>query len=409
MQIFNDDCFNVFSTIKPKSVDLVLVDLPYNQTHCKWDKDVIDLEQMWKELKRCCTKKCLYVFFTTTKFGVSLINSNPKWFKYDLVWEKSKKVGFLSANKMPLRKHEMVYVFGNKSGGAKTYHAQKVKGKPYTHQGRLTAGSYGLDIKPIPTINTGDRHPDSLLQFEEPSHEMVYVFASKTGGPKTYNPQKVKGKPYVDNRTVKNKLDVYDIEKQKVKKVVNDGSRHPDSVLTFDEPTHEMVYVFASKTSGPKTYNPQKTKGKPYTNTQGKQTDLYGITGNMKTINIGDRHPTSIIKYITPEKPKMRGAVNGDGCYREFKNTRSIDDGSRHPTTILQFKNPHRPKHRTQKPVLLCEWLIKSYSNEGDLVLDFTAGSGSTGIACKNTNRKCILIEKDLDIFNILKDRIGSS
>ena len=58
-----------------------------------------------------CKGKCQFVFFTTTKYGIDLINSNKRYFKYDLVWEKHQAVGFLSCNKMPLRAHEMIYIF----------------------------------------------------------------------------------------------------------------------------------------------------------------------------------------------------------------------------------------------------------------------------------------------------------
>ena len=86
-KLFNDDCFNVFEKIDKDTVDMVLVDLPYGQTDCDWDIQ-IDLNKMWKELKRICKGKCQYVFFTTTKYGIELINSNKRYFKYDLVWEK---------------------------------------------------------------------------------------------------------------------------------------------------------------------------------------------------------------------------------------------------------------------------------------------------------------------------------
>ena len=63
----------------------------------------IGLTEMWKEIKRTMKKEAVIVFFCTTKFGYKLIESNEKWFRCDLVWKKSRKVGFLSANKMPLR------------------------------------------------------------------------------------------------------------------------------------------------------------------------------------------------------------------------------------------------------------------------------------------------------------------
>ena len=78
---------------------------------CKWDCK-IDLVEMWKQFKRIRKDKHTPFFFTcSTRFGYELIKSNEKWFRYDLVWEKTAPVGFLCAKKMPLRKHEMIYVF----------------------------------------------------------------------------------------------------------------------------------------------------------------------------------------------------------------------------------------------------------------------------------------------------------
>jgi site-specific DNA-methyltransferase (adenine-specific) len=125
--LLNGDCLELMPTLGDKSVDMVLVDLPYGSIGCKWDI-VIDLDAMWVQLKRICKPNANIVFFCTTKFGNKLINSNEKWFRYDLVWEKTKSLGFLQAKVRPLRQHEMVYVFGNPSGGKKTYNPQKTTG-----------------------------------------------------------------------------------------------------------------------------------------------------------------------------------------------------------------------------------------------------------------------------------------
>ena len=80
-----------------------------------------------------------------------------------------------------------------------------------------------------------------------------------------------------------------------------------------------------------------------------------------------------------------------------------------YPRQVLDFPNSNKNLlHPTQKPVELLEWLIKTYSNEGDVVLDSTMGSGSTGVACMNTNRRFIGIEKDEKYFAIAKERIES-
>jgi site-specific DNA-methyltransferase (adenine-specific) len=231
-ELFLGDCLDVLPTLDENSVDMVLVDLPYGQTACKWDS-IIDLDEMWKQLKRVAKPTTPFIFFTTTKFGYELIKSNPKWFRYDLVWEKTMSVGFLSANKMPLRSHEMMYVFYEK----------------------------------LPT----------------------------------YKPQKTQGKPYVKKGLCKNGA-------------VYGGNEYEKSA-----------------------------------------------------INTGDRHPTSVVKVSNSN---------------------------------------HKSKHPTQKPVELCEWLVKSYSNEEDVVLDFTMGSGTTGVACMNTNRRFVGVERDADYFKICVERI---
>ena len=76
------------------------------------------------------------------------------------------------------------------------------------------------------------------------------------------------------------------------------------------------------------------------------------------------------------------------------------------PRSIIKFSNQQRQAHPTQKPVALMEYLIKTYTNENETVLDFTFGSGTTGVACKNTNRKFIGIELDDHYFEIGKNRI---
>ena len=133
LTIFHGDCLEVMKTLPDKSVDCFICDLPYGclsttkqpplkidkhsvqRSGCAWDIK-IDLGEFWKQVKRLCkTDKSPVLMFCTTKFGIDLINSNPSWFRYDLVWDKKIGVSFLSANKMPLRAHEMIYVF-SKSG-----------------------------------------------------------------------------------------------------------------------------------------------------------------------------------------------------------------------------------------------------------------------------------------------------
>jgi site-specific DNA-methyltransferase (adenine-specific) len=96
-------------------------------------------------------------------------------------------------------------------------------------------------------------------------------------------------------------------------------------------------------------------------------------------------------------------------CYGKFNDIQSNFTELKYPKSILNFDRPHPPIHPTQKPVELLEWLIKTYTNENEIILDFTAGSGTTGVACMNLNRKCILIEKDENYCEIIKDRLNQN
>ena len=115
LEIFNGDCLMIMEGLPENSVDVIFCDLPYGQTSCKWDCK-IDLKLFWENIMRIKKINTPIFMTTTTKFGVDLIQSCPKNcpFRYDLVWVKSAPAGFLSAKKMPMRKHEMVYVFYEK-------------------------------------------------------------------------------------------------------------------------------------------------------------------------------------------------------------------------------------------------------------------------------------------------------
>jgi site-specific DNA-methyltransferase (adenine-specific) len=113
MTLIQGDCIIEMAKLKDNTVDLLFCDLPYGQTNCSWDC-LIDLTKFWKEVNRICKETTPMFFTCSTKFGVTLINSNPKNFRYDMVWVKTNACGFLNARKMPMRKHEMVYVFYRK-------------------------------------------------------------------------------------------------------------------------------------------------------------------------------------------------------------------------------------------------------------------------------------------------------
>mgnify|MGYP003647135591 FL=1 len=164
MQLLNDNCLNALTNIADKSVHLVIADLPYGQTDNAWDIK-IDLVELWKHLKRVGTVNCAYIFFTTTKFGFDLIQSNKDWFRYDLVWQKDKAAGFLNAKKMPMRLHEMIYVFYNKLPTYNIAANHSIEKNMETEKLFLKSGCYA-NSKLKQTYRTYiPRLPTSILQF----------------------------------------------------------------------------------------------------------------------------------------------------------------------------------------------------------------------------------------------------
>ena len=139
-------------------------------------------------------------------------------------------------------------------------------------------------------------------------------------------------------------------------------------LLAKKQPLNNIEYIHVFYKKQP-IYNPQFEYGTPYKITRDKNERLCEINNHI------------------------------------FKETTTINEGKRYPKRILKFKR-ETGLHPTQKPVALLEYLIKTYTNEGDLVLDFTMGSGSTGVACLNTNRRFVGIELDEKYFDISCKRL---
>ena len=227
-KLFHGDCLEEMSKMEDGSVDMVFADLPYGTTECKWDS-VISFESLWESYHRICKRNAAIVFTASQPFTSALVMSNPKWFRYEWIWVKSKATQFLTANLQPMKKHESILVFSR------------------------------------------------------------FPIAHSVKEKMTYNPQ---GLEYVGKK----------IEKHK---------------------------------------------------------------GNSSCIS---------------------GRGNSEG--KEYEKYTG------YPASVLFFPSQGNTIHPTQKPVTLMEYLVKTYTNEGDTVLDNVMGSGTTLVACANTGRNSIGIEK---------------
>ncbi len=145
VHIENGDCLELMAKLPDKSVDLFICDLPYGETNCKWDSK-IDLDKFWLEFKRLRkSNRVACIHFCSTKFGYTLIKSNPTMFKMDMVWKKRNKTGGLQSRLRPMRNHEMVYFFYEQSPkyNRDKYH-KRIKAKPKMK--KVDGGVMGIEI-----------------------------------------------------------------------------------------------------------------------------------------------------------------------------------------------------------------------------------------------------------------------
>ncbi len=120
-------------------------------------------------------------------------------------------------------------------------------------------------------------------------------------------------------------------------------------------------------------------------------------------------NPQGLVKLQKPLQNIRSGNINNVHNFNTYKGKGEKANFTNYPTNLIKFSNPSGQGHLhpTQKPVALFEYLIKTYTNEGDLVLDNCAGSGTTGVACMNTKRNYLLIEKEPEYIKIINERIA--
>lgn len=222
----------------------------------------------------------------------------------------------------------------------------------------------------------------------------------------SFNPQFKTGKPYSALQKRKTLSDLMDHGLKKACTTINDGSRYfPTSIIETESPV----------------YNPQmKTGGKPYTDMgMHKGSEVLGKGKNVYEtphVNNGERFPGSVIEspvynaQLEAGQPYIvKRATPFSDVYRKQNCNQTINSGTRQPGSILTFKTATSKNiHPFEKPLSLCEWLIRTYSNEGMTVLDPTMGGGSSGVVCRKLGRNYIGIERNEEWFHVASKRIYS-
>ena len=403
MELYNENCLERLKKIPDKSIDLIFNDLPYGQTSCKWDS-LIDIDELWKQYKRI-RKDNTPIFFTcSTKFGHSLISSNMKEFRYDLVWVKSAACGFLNAKKMPMKKHEMLYVFYKKLPFynleshthkflKETEIKRKVKGECYINRSKTKINNKYEPPLPVSVIKETQISKKQIAGeknlYGDKGNECYGKFTYYNNGEKGYDPPLPTSVIKTDLYSDKNKK-----EKRQLKREPPNKYEPPLPVSVIKEKTTDNLCK----------YDVNK-------NTYGG-----GKEGRIKISKDKKDHqqkyepplPVSVIKETQISKKQIAGEKNLYGNINggTICNIHGTNYEPPLPNSILEIKS-QKGKHSTQKPDILMEWILKYYSKEDYMVLDPTMGSGSMGVACKKMNRKFIGIEKDNDIFKVAEERIN--
>jgi len=165
-EILLGDCLELMKDIPNGSIDMILCDLPYGTTNCKWDV-ILPFDKLWSEYYRIAKSNAAIVLFSTQPFTTTLISSNMKDFRYCLIWDKIRAAGLLNANRMPLKQHEDICVFYRQQP---TYNAQKYIDKPYDktkyNGNKLDKNVLGAYTSQS-SKNEGERFPKSILTFSQ--------------------------------------------------------------------------------------------------------------------------------------------------------------------------------------------------------------------------------------------------
>ena len=174
IKLINDDCLEAMKDIKDGSVDMILCDLPYGTTDCKWDT-IIPFDKLWKQYNRIIKPNGAIVLFGTEPFSSLLRCSNLKHFRYDIIWQKQNLTNFMQVKKQIGKVHEVISVFYKKQC---TYNPQMEEGKPYERvtglERKTWEGVASNQTKKTPIKNTGTRYPISVQKFNNTNGKALH-------------------------------------------------------------------------------------------------------------------------------------------------------------------------------------------------------------------------------------------
>ena len=172
IELIQGDCLEKMKDIPDKSIDMILCDLPYGTTACKWDM-IISFELLWKQYNRIIKDNGAVVLTATNPFSSVLVSSNLKGFKHEWIWQKEIGVGFQVAKYRPMQEHEHVLVFTKNGERVNYYPIKEKRDKPIKSKGASTkSGSSPIDYLNNINITYVDRYPTSIKRFQRDNNKI---------------------------------------------------------------------------------------------------------------------------------------------------------------------------------------------------------------------------------------------
>ena len=166
IKLLKGDCLELMKNIPDKSIDMILCDLPYGITKCKWDA-IIPIEPLWEQYNRIIKDNGAIVLFATQPFSSKLIMSNLKGFKHEWIWQKERGVGFQVAKYRPMQEHEHILVFEKNGKKVNYYPIKEKRNKIIKSKGASSiSGSSPLSNISVQNYIYTDKYPTSILQFK---------------------------------------------------------------------------------------------------------------------------------------------------------------------------------------------------------------------------------------------------
>lgn len=392
--IYNEECLSGMDRLEDNSIDLVLCDPPYGTTDNKWDS-VLPLDAMWKQINRVLKPLGRCVLFANQPFTSALVMSNRASLSHFLYWHKNAVTNFANANVMPLRCVEDILVFNSAARRDNTGMFEGLR--KYFLDELAASGLRRSDIDKALGSFMSSHYFTNGAQFAIPSADAYAKLQAATGRfARPYKEIQEEWGAECNSDSCK-PLRLWFLDC-----LQRSGKTAEEVCEETGLPSVSPYFTESFRFTLPKRDVFKKLAAAVPQLREREYEEL------AKERDAARTSPTYNPQGVIKAKPRLKTRTTHTENYRMMGSQHNTGEYTNYPTNLLKFSivtNEERV-HPTQKPVALMEYLVRTYSNEGDTVLDFTMGSGSTGVGALKAGRRFIGYEMDEKYFNAARKRL---